>query len=162
MEKCERRGHNCPNCGQPRANGPGQVRIGSGTIDRRKTQNVAPDGSRQSRRRDRMGRAPGFCRRAEIDAAGTKRRFPGLEIRSLTLQPGAGRNGGFHPLNVTREMLPVLLYRCREMPWHRSAATPKNALTGKAYRGINVLACGPTPPAALTALAFGPRMPNKK
>ncbi len=26
-----------------------------------------------------------------------------------------------------------------EMPWHRSASTPKNALTGKAYRGVNVL-----------------------
>ena len=26
-----------------------------------------------------------------------------------------------------------------QMPWHRSATTPTNALTGKAYRGVNVL-----------------------
>ena len=26
-----------------------------------------------------------------------------------------------------------------EMPWHRHPTTPKNALTGKAYRGVNVL-----------------------
>jgi len=26
-----------------------------------------------------------------------------------------------------------------QMPWHRHATTPRNALTGKSYRGVNVL-----------------------
>ena len=44
-----------------------------------------------------------------------------------------------------------------QMPWHRSATTPTNALTGKAYRGSKLWVIAAN---NITVLAFGLRMRN--